>query len=102
MTDQAGFPVEPDLSPKDAARLSGSSYWLVLEEIRRGHLPAFRRPGGRLAIRRSDYMAWAYGDPVKPDPATEQRPSHTARRARQERDRSVAAILDLEERRRAS
>ncbi len=58
------FPEEPDLSPRRAAELSGVSYWTVLKQIREGRLRAFRRPGGKLAIRRDDFCAWAYGDPV--------------------------------------
>lgn len=62
----AGLPAEPDLTPREAARLSGISYWTVLREIERGRLRAYRRAGNKLAIRRDDYCAWAYGQPVEP------------------------------------
>lgn len=60
------FPEERDRSPRRAAELSGVSYWTVLKQIREGRLRALRRPGGKLAIRRDDFCAWAYGEPVVP------------------------------------
>ncbi len=97
------FPFEPDLSPREAALLSGVSYWTVLEEIKRGNLTAYRRPGGKLAIRRDDFLAWAYGDRVEPDQAdTQPRPTPVRVSRRQRQDSSVARIVDLERRRRAS
>jgi len=62
------FPTEPDLTVRQAATLSGVSYWTVLKEIERGRLQAYRRPGNRLAIRREDFCAWAYREPVLPKP----------------------------------
>jgi excisionase family DNA binding protein len=90
------FPEEPDLSPRRAAELSGVSYWTVLKQIREGRLRAFRRPGGKLAIRRDDFCAWAYGDPVVPTeriPAPETAPP--GRRRRPSRG-SVSALRAIE------
>jgi methyl coenzyme M reductase alpha subunit len=82
---------EPDLTPREVADLSTVSYWTVLQEIKRGNLTAYRRPGGRLAVRHEDYVAWAYGDPVVPAvlPARE-------RRGRRSRG-SVSVLRDIEE-----
>jgi len=90
------FPEEPDLSPRRAAELSGVSYWTVLKQIRDGRLRAFRRPGGKLAIRRDDFCAWAYGEPVVPTeriPAPETAPP--GRRRRPSRG-SVSALRAIE------
>lgn len=92
------FPDEPDLTPRQAARLSGTSYWTVLREIERGELLAYRRPGNRLAIRRDDYCTWAYGEPILPkerdEPITAQfhRPSRPSARG------SLAALAEIERR----
>jgi excisionase family DNA binding protein len=90
------FPAEPDLSPRQAAELAGCSYWTVLKEIERGNLRAFRRPGGKLAIRRDDFCAWAYGTPVEP----KEREEPAARAPRRRRARpargSVAALHEIE------
>ena len=92
----SALPREPDLSPRKAAELSGISYWTVLREIERGRLRAYRRAGNKLAIRRDDYCAWAYGHPVEPKAPMEldavaPRPPRT----RPVRG-SVSALLDLE------
>lgn len=94
------FPDAPDLSPREAAAVSGTSYWTVLREIERGRLPAYRRPGNKLAIRRDDFCLWAYGGPVAPkdrDVPSAPPPSRAARRL--ERG-SVAALDEIERRHR--
>ena len=88
------FPEEPDLSPRRVAALSGCSYWTVLEEIKRGNLRAYRRPGDRLAVRREDFCDWAYGRPVVP--AAVDQPIDTAPRRRR-RSRSTPGVSDLRE-----
>lgn len=95
------FPVEPDLSPREASRLSGVSYWTVLEEIKRGRLIAYRRPGGKLAIRRDDFTAWAYGDRVQPHEVVSV-PGPSARVSRRQTDATVAAIDEIRARKRAT
>lgn len=98
LADLPQVPTEPDLSPHDAARLSGVSYWTILRQIKTGKLRAFRRPGNQLAILHSDYRAWAYGRPVVPDqpaPSADTAP----RRARRPAARGSLASLDDIERR---
>lgn len=93
------FPEQPDLNPRQVARLSGTSYWTVLREIERGKLLAYRRPGNRLAIRRDDFCTWAYGEPISPKerdtpPLDVVRPTPP----RVERG-SLAALAEIERRR---
>src|SRR3954468_17323511 len=89
------FPAAADLSPREAAALSGCSYWTVLEEIKRGNLRAYRRPGGRLAIRREDFCGWAYAVPVvprQPDQSVD-----TAPRRRRRPTGSASVLRELEQ-----
>jgi len=93
------FPSEPDLTVRQAAALAGLSYWTVLKEIERGRLRAYRRPGNRLAIRRDDFCAWAYAEPVTPKPAVASDVDGDWRRHRErppERG-SLAALRAIEE-----
>ena len=93
------FPDEPDLTPREAATLAGISYWTVLEEIQRGHLVAYRRPGNRIAIRRDDFCEWAYGVPVVPRERDEQLDTPPRRRRQPRAAGSVSALRELEKRR---
>lgn len=93
------FPTEPDLSPREAAELSGVSYWTVLAEIDRGNLRAYRRPGNRLAIRRDDFCEWAYGVPVVPSERDQQADRSPRRRRRPRAAGSVSPLRELEKRR---
>jgi excisionase family DNA binding protein len=93
------FPDEPDLSPKEAATLSGVSYWTVLAEIDRGNLRAYRRPGNRLAIRRDDFGVWAYGVPVVPRERDQPAEAPPRRRRRARAGGSVSPLRELEKRR---
>jgi excisionase family DNA binding protein len=91
-------PEQPDLTPRQAAKLSGSSYWTVLKEIERGHLKAYRRPGNKIAIRHDDYYAWAYGTPIEPKERTavlDQAPRPSRRRPARG---SVIALRNIERR----
>lgn len=100
-----GFPDEPDLTPREAAALSGVSYWTVLAEIDRGHLLAYRRPGNRLAIRRDDFCEWAYGVPVVPRDRDQQvgaPPAAPRRRRRPRATGTVSPLRELEKRRGAA
>ena len=90
------FPREPDLSPREAATLAGCSYWTVLEEIKRGNLRAYRRPGDRLAIRRDDFCDWAYAVPVVPTERAEVADTASRRRRRVSVARVPSALRDLE------
>jgi excisionase family DNA binding protein len=96
-TTGRGFPGEPDLSPREAAALAGCSYWTVLEEIKRGNLRAYRRPGDRLAIRREDFCAWAYAVPVVPKGREEVVDTEPRRRRRVGRTGGVSALRELEQ-----
>lgn len=92
------IPDQPDLSPHEVADLTGGtvSYWTVLEEIKRGNLKAYRRPGNRLAIRHEDYCTWAYGEPVVPRERAEvleQAPRPARRRPARG---SVSALREIE------
>ena len=98
MPELPPMPEQPDMSPKEVARLSNVSYWTVLEEIKRGNLVAYRRPGNKLAIRHDDFRAWAYGERVQPEPVDYQ-PRPSARTPRRERNASVARVVELERRR---
>lgn len=93
------FPDEPDLTPREAAEVSGVSYWTVLEEIKRGHLVAYQRPGGRLAIRRDDFCEWAYGVPVVPTERDQPADTAPRRRRRPRAAGSVSPLRELEKRR---
>lgn len=93
------FPDEPDLTPREAAAISGVSYWTVLAEIDRGHLVAYRRPGNRLAIRRDDFCEWAYGVPVVPREREQQADTSPRRRRRPRATGSVSPLRELEKRR---
>jgi excisionase family DNA binding protein len=93
------FPDEPDLSPREAAALSGCSYWTVLAEIERGNLRAYRRPGNRLAIRRDDFCEWAYGVPVVPTERDQPVETRSRRRRRPRATDSVSPLRELEKRR---
>jgi hypothetical protein len=84
---------EPDLTPQEVADLSTVSYWTVLQEIKRGNLTAYRRPGGRLAVRHEDYVSWAYGDPVVPGAA----PARRRRRKSRPVNGSVVRLREIEE-----
>jgi excisionase family DNA binding protein len=96
------FPDEPDLSPREVAALSGCSYWTVLEEIKRGNLRAYRRPGDRLAIRREDFCEWAYAVPVVPRERDEPADTAPRRRRRVRAARGVSALRELEQMRGAA
>jgi excisionase family DNA binding protein len=91
------FPDEPDLSPREAAALAGCSYWTVLEEIKRGNLRAYRRPGDRLAIRREDFCGWAYAVPVVPREPDQPVDTAPRRRRRVRATRSVSVLRELEQ-----
>jgi excisionase family DNA binding protein len=101
-TPGRGFPGEPDLSPREAAALAGCSYWTVLEEIKRGNLRAYRRPGDRLAIRREDFCEWAYAVPVVPRAPVEVADTEPRRRRRVRRTGGVSALRELEQMRGAA
>jgi excisionase family DNA binding protein len=94
------FPEQPDLTPRQVARLSGTSYWTVLREIERGRLLAYRRPGNRLAIRRDDFCAWAYGEPISPKERVETVDAPAPQRARQVERGSLTALAEIERRHR--
>jgi len=91
------FPGEPDLSPREAAALSGCSYWTVLEEIKRGNLRAYRRPGDRLAIRREDFCGWAYAAPVVPRERNQPVDTAPRRRPRLRATGSASILRELEQ-----
>jgi excisionase family DNA binding protein len=95
------MPSEPDLSPTEAAHLSGVSYWTVLRQIHDGKLRAFRRPGNQLAIRHDDFLTWAYGQPVEPRSA-DVAPEPPPRRSRGRGGRGSLASLEEIERRRGA
>lgn len=99
MSELPAIPAEPDLSPREAAELSGVvSYYTVLREIERGNLRAFRRPGNKLAIRHDDFCAWAYGSPVVPN-EREPEPERAPRPRRRPPSRgSVTSLRDIERR----
>jgi len=92
------FPDQPDLSPRQVARLSGASYWTVLREIERGKLLAYRRPGNRLAIRRDDFCAWAYGEPISPKDRDEPVAAPFPQPSRRVERGSLAALAEIERR----
>jgi excisionase family DNA binding protein len=97
------FPVEPDLTPREAAVLAGCSYWTVLAEIERGQLVAYRRPGNRLAIRRDDSCRWAYGAPAVPSVERDSQPEPAIHwRRRSKPSDNASALRDLEQRRGAA
>src|SRR5438105_4782577 len=81
---------------KEAAALSGVSYWTVLAEIDRGNLVAYRRPGNRLAIRRDDFCEWAYGVPVVPRERDQVAETSPRRRRRPRATGSVSPLRELE------
>jgi hypothetical protein len=92
------MPEQPDLTPREVSGLTGGtvSYWTVLKEIERGNLKAYKRPGGRLAIRHDDYCTWAYGEPVVPKErieVLEQAPRPSRRRPTRG---SVTALREIE------
>jgi excisionase family DNA binding protein len=91
------FPDEPDLSPREAAALAGCSYWTVLEEIKRGNLRAYRRPGDRLAIRREDFCGWAYAAPVVPRERDQPVDTAPRRRRRLRATGNASALRELEQ-----
>ena len=72
------------------------SYWTVLSRNREGRLRAFRRPGGKLAIRRDDFCAWAYGDPVVPTQRTPRLEAAPRQRRRRPSRGSVSALRAIE------
>ena len=92
------FPEQPDLTPHQVARLSGTSYWTVLREIERGKLLAYRRPGNRLAIRRDDFCTWAYGDPISPKERHEPVDARLPQPSRRVERGSLTALAEIERR----
>lgn len=90
------LPAEPDLTPREASRLSGCSYWTVLAEIKRGKLRAYRRTGDRIAIRHDDFCAWAYGDEIAPTERDQLDAPRPARRRRAAARGSVSPLKQLE------
>lgn len=98
MTARA-FPAEPDLTPREAAELSGVSVKTVLRQIKLGALRAYRRPGNRLAIRRDDFCIWAYGSPVTPTERPDVEDPPPRRQRRRAETGSVADLLEIERRR---
>jgi excisionase family DNA binding protein len=94
------FPEQPDLTPRQVARLSGTSYWTVLREIERGRLRAYRRPGNRLAIRRDDFCAWAYAEPISRKERDQPVDAPAPQPARQVERGSLTALAEIERRHR--
>ena len=92
------FPEQPDLIPRQVARLSGTSYWTVLREIERGKLLAYRRPGNRLAIRRDDFCSWAYSEPILPKERDEPVDAPVAAPSKRVERGSLTALAEIERR----
>lgn len=59
--EQALPEARPVLCVEEAANLLGISKWLLLQEIKRGHIP-HKRVGRRLVFSRERLLAWLASD----------------------------------------
>jgi excisionase family DNA binding protein len=80
-------PVEPPLTAREIAELTGLSYQSVLAEIHAGHLPA-KKIRRQYLITRAGYDRWLAPDP----PQTRARATAAPVSRRSARGRSVAQL----------
>jgi hypothetical protein len=98
--------VDPDeaLTIAECAALAKRHPQTIRREIRRGALAAFReRNGAHPRVRRRDFVAWLYAEPVDVEAEVEPPVSPAARsRRRTPRRGSVEALRAIEEERRSA
>jgi excisionase family DNA binding protein len=88
---------EPLMSPQSIAQLTGLSYDTVRRAILRGELRGFKL-GGKLRVRESEYVRWAYAQPVSPIPRIERPARRTPVRSLPSVRGSVARLEEIERR----